>query len=515
MRQSRSSLPHRLCSACCGALTHEAVCNKCKEVVGGPATCTWESSSAHALSQAQAEHIRRLEDRVRQLERSSDGIRIGKPSKFTGATLDTHPEASRLYRDSSSSTADVGPNDPLVAHRPPYPDAGHSILISGEYTPAILGAVAGEHEGEAFYGSSSAGTFMQNVKLLAKQTLGRGGDDRSSNLDETNDSSVSNVRWKAPEHSHKDYVLPSRRTADQLLSTYWQYVHSMYPILDELQTQRDYEKVWNGEGSVANERSFLCSLNAIFAIASQLSGPTTLGEREASAAVFSKRAEQCWDLLDPPTLRSVQAYLLLGLYFQSTHEPHRCWLLVGLAIRTAQSLGLHHPETSARAPNASRGELMRRVWYGCVLMDRVLSMTYGRPCEIGPGTATVVPLPLAVQALHAPELHSNPSADFFLSMLKLNDILHDVLRHFYRIDDRTKPAGGLLIRCFGGSSSFSVFDIDQRLSEWEDDLPDYLKLYNRTVEHEVESHWHRQAVVLRQRYVRLLRRYLRLLVEPR
>lgn len=43
---------------------------------------------------------------------------------------------------------------------------------------------------------------------------------------------------------------------------------------------------------------------------------------------------------------------------------------MGAAVRTAQSLGLHLPETSAEVEDERERELWRRVWYGCVLMDR-------------------------------------------------------------------------------------------------------------------------------------------------
>ena len=71
----------------------------------------------------------------------------------------------------------------------------------------------------------------------------------------------------------------------------------------------------------------------------------------------------------PASVELVQYLLLTSQYLQSTNHPHQTWMVVGSAIRTAQSVGLHLVETSAAQELEDR-ELLRRIWYGCVLMDR-------------------------------------------------------------------------------------------------------------------------------------------------
>jgi hypothetical protein len=85
---------------------------------------------------------------------------------------------------------------------------------------------------------------------------------------------------------------------------------------------------------------------------------------------------------------------------------HQCWMVIGLAVRTAQSLGLHLPETSAQISSPRRQQMTRRFWYGCVLMDTTL-MTYGRPTMVKSHAATVVPLPLAASvSIHSVGTHT-------------------------------------------------------------------------------------------------------------
>jgi hypothetical protein len=57
----------------------------------------------------------------------------------------------------------------------------------------------------------------------------------------------------------------------------------------------------------------------------------------------------------------------MGGFLQSTNRPNRCWNVVGMAIRIAQGLGLHVESTGG---DLVERETRRRIWWGCVLMDR-------------------------------------------------------------------------------------------------------------------------------------------------
>ena len=125
-----------------------------------------------------------------------------------------------------------------------------------------------------------------------------------------------------------EYVLPSRRRADALVLHYWKYVHTLYPYLDKVQTEEDYEKLWTKGGSIADEKSYLCLINVIFALSSQLDDTTPAEDRQKSAHVFYTRARGFLDIVETGSVRSVQSMLLLGQYFQATSEPHPCWIFV-------------------------------------------------------------------------------------------------------------------------------------------------------------------------------------------
>ncbi len=77
----------------------------------------------------------------------------------------------------------------------------------------------------------------------------------------------------------------------------------------------------------------------------------------------------------------VQYLLLTGLYLQGTQRSVEAWTVHGLAVKAAFQLGLHSTAASSRFPPLDQ-EFRKRVWYGCVVLDRTLSMTFGRPAAI-------------------------------------------------------------------------------------------------------------------------------------
>ena len=109
----------------------------------------------------------------------------------------------------------------------------------------------------------------------------------------------------------------------------------------------------------------------------------------------------------------------------------------GRAVRAAYSMGLHS-ENSLRQFEPIEAELRKRTWYACVVIDRNLSMTFGRPPSI-PGSFVRMPLPAELPshdfnatsaAPLTPEL-SRLSLSFFNATIQLYRILSDVLEHLY------------------------------------------------------------------------------------
>lgn len=142
-------------------------------------------------------------------------------------------------------------------------------------------------------------------------------------------------------------------------------------------------------------RSWLGLLNSILTMSvfTSASWSSTATERGAKAEVFFTRAKTlCLDqMLSGSSLETVQAMLLMSQYLQGTHRSVMTWNMHGIAVKAAFQLGLHSP-TSLKAYSPFERETRTRTWFGCVMLDRTLSMTFGRPPAI-PESYIRTPLP--------------------------------------------------------------------------------------------------------------------------
>ena len=84
-----------------------------------------------------------------------------------------------------------------------------------------------------------------------------------------------------------------------------------------------------------------------------------------------------------PTLRSLQALLLLGPYLTNSGRFLDAWSLFGLTIRLAQSIGLHRsPKYLDPVPDFREITIRSNIWWWMLHTDQLYSMTLGRPLGI-------------------------------------------------------------------------------------------------------------------------------------
>jgi hypothetical protein len=524
----------------CYMLIFRVVCEPCQKRFGGDALCTWDTSSLRVGPENSTEWMRSHDRRTSQLDQNNSQAYQPNDSRITSTafewsipqsapvhgTTDSDVAQSRISQSASSVRRYEG-IQPMVAAPTGLPIEGRlrqeaawstdNIMPLGYQSDhATMGQNLEQSRRGGPFGGFNAGTFMDEVKKTVKQKLhGTPQTDSSSSAGKHDGLPLLFPKRECRQHEF-DYTLPPRKQADILMDAYWRYLHVLHPYLDKAQTQVDYEKIWMGDDSVTDERSFLCLLNIIFAVSCRLIGLATSEERDRSSATFYLRARELMDVVEMASVRSVQIFLFLAEYFQSTSQPHQCWVFVGLAIHTAQSLGLHLPQTSECISNMRARELLRIVWHECVLMDRVVSLTYNQPSAISVKTASAVPLPLAIDEgnilqgsvlQHAVEPTS--IMDFYISSLRLYEILPDVtfILNSTKLQSRTVDgshnthASHLSRHLSSIEDRPSVYEVERRLSHWEKGLPDHLKIGNHAQNEGTNSVLYRQAVVLHQRCV--------------
>lgn len=85
------------------------------------------------------------------------------------------------------------------------------------------------------------------------------------------------------------------------------------------------------------------------------------------------------EVLESGSINSVQAFLLVGNYLQKTDRPNTGYNYLGLALRLAMGLGLHH-ELPATSPATQVSRHRRRILFWVLYcFDSWFNITTGRP----------------------------------------------------------------------------------------------------------------------------------------
>jgi hypothetical protein len=224
---------------------------------------------------------------------------------------------------------------------------------------------------DVVFGESSSTTLLHQLSRLPEQPQ---------------QSFISDAMQKVPMKlggsMEKAGVLPRRRVADDIIAQYWQFVHPLFPILHKPTFMAAYEKSWTSQSNsdtIADERCrefeealFLSTLNIMFALGTRFCSSVPGNEKDDTSREFYNRSRQvfAFDVLDCTSLPVLQMVLLQGIYLQSTTEISRCWNVIGVATRMAQSLGLHLEQTYKRQRTIYATEMGRRLWHSCLILDR-------------------------------------------------------------------------------------------------------------------------------------------------
>lgn len=357
-----------------------------------------------------------------------------------------------------------------------------------------------------FFGGSSAASFAAQINSAVDSRLGK--NQTQSSIEVINKpSDEAGTKQNGATTLHPDYMnfpafaLPLRNLSDRLLQDYYDLVWVILPIHDWAVFKHDYDSIWVGAETKIHIKPLHCMINMALALGAQFSQVVQPDKRRELGQTFWERALV---LFDPRTqqrasLQGLQCLLLMGLFLQSTHQSHQCWMVVGSAVRMAQSLGLHLSRTTTSAENVRDREMLRRIWHGCVFMDRVMSMTFGRPSMIANWLYDAVPLPSMIDddfldsqiepSVMRPD-GGTPTIAFFIKSVELYSIVNDCLLEHYM--QQPEKAGQ------GMEQIVSVIQFDDRLVHWMRSMPEGLQ-YPSSVN--ANYALQRQRIVLRSRSV--------------
>ncbi|KAL1843954.1 hypothetical protein VTJ49DRAFT_6358 [Mycothermus thermophilus] len=490
-------------SRCDGA---KPICSTCQRRALPLHHCVYILENARTASNEA--YIKVLHDRIRRLEKTcaDHGLPI-PPLDPTAGDPGSSPDQVRHTLPPLNPATAMSDHAASPSLRPPpsEPSPDHDRLDATESAASVtaMGTVSTEHDvcqafetANEFYGSSSAASFMKEACTSVKPHRAPPGDSTAGRVPGFSASFAPPGPSRVPQFSQAGrFVLPPRSLADHLLTRFFERVYWLHPFFHKPTFLQAYESLWRPAHELPEERPspglglgspgadastivFHSALNAAFALGAQFSDLNGKDKATAVETFFNRgKSFVCLDFIDMNNMGVVQALLLMGLLLQSTPFPSRCWNAVGLACRVAQGLGLH-AESGRTSRSPLETEIRRRTWHGCVTLDMIVSMIYGRPTM----TAHVphLPLPTTAEYDDAGDLKGrtretssmHPSKmTFYAEYIRQCRILGEILSNVYT---------GACISTSQPSSLFdhsktrgmdAILELDAKLSQYEAALP--------------------------------------------
>lgn len=187
--------------------------------------------------------------------------------------------------------------------------------------------------------------------------------------------------------------VPTKRQSDILYKGFMSGVHAISPVLHPPTVLRLYHSFWDWydhssySGESCPDASFIPLLYAIW-----YGGSVTISIRTIKAEFHASTRSVLSEIYNEqvtrwltkisfprsPTLHGLAAFLIVQTILSKEEEPLTSSLFISLALRVAQTMGLHRDPAQFGIP-ACEAESRRRVWWHIVHMDGVVAMSSGLP----------------------------------------------------------------------------------------------------------------------------------------
>ncbi|KAH7132729.1 fungal-specific transcription factor domain-containing protein [Dactylonectria macrodidyma] len=478
------------------------VCSPCEKRGSGD-ECLYEEGTLHTRK-----HIQALESRLEQLERGSHPRHMWLDDNPVASQHNSHVDWPRDPRPRPSPPREDdklngpgGPNVPVLVQSTTH--SRSTIRMASATTlrdnktqssDALATVSACIHDPDVLYGASSTISFVERVLLTTGEpdNVGerpRPGTDEKKPEAYSVEDGVEESDRQTRQLSGLE-LLPIRRIADSYQKSFWDIVHPIFPVLHRPTFTRFYNQLWGPtklaeSPEIVDDPVMLATLNLVLAIGCRFTVSVHQGSRAFLSDQFYQRARGLVpiDALDVASLAAVQMLLLTAVHLQSTTYSSRCWNIVGLAMRVAQSLGLHLNGSESGTSNQREREMRRRVWYTCVTLDRLISTTFGRPAMLS--NSSSVPLPLIVDDEYLLEdgegtqpVTSQCRIGSFVYTVQLLELLNEVLHSFYAEDGKTQVPTTGKHEERPMPDLHEMLRLNSKLDRFLEDLPTNLRLQN-------------------------------------
>lgn len=267
----------------------------------------------------------------------------------------------------------------------------------------------------------------------------------------------------------------------RLVNFYFAHSHTLYPMLDRSEVMDTLEKIHQNPQNLATQtplRAFRIWM--VLAIGSTAYSSVTLTEESESMLFYNKALQYSEQALGGDEMSTLEAIMLQVSYSFFNQLGPNTWFLVGTAARLALGMGLHAASSYRKFP-LNVQQRRKRIFFSIYMMDRVVSITLGRPFALHDDDIDVTPFEdVDEEFIHADSISpQNPLQPSLMAVplhiLSLRKIAGNISRQVY---GNVKNANLTL-----PEREAIIASLHQELLDWRRSMPFPLPDVNESVPH--------------------------------
>ncbi|KAI5203037.1 hypothetical protein E4T38_05392 [Aureobasidium subglaciale] len=407
-KRARSQLS---CTACrqgklrCNRATP---CDQCTKR-GKEPSCSYLAPAAKSRSPQNVKgRIQHLEQLVVDLMNSRSSTSNGSNATSNGRTNSTatsireSPTASQTEASHSNSHSSIGTDKAYPEVTPPYSsDDGNSPIRQHPPETSQLesfGHLRISKEGTSYVGSSHWATILDSISELKRDI--EASEDEASEKDfdawqneeplDIYDTGLPGL-LRSPRRVTKAQLLsllPARKEADGLVSTWFRAPHPYKSLIHAPQFQNEYRQFWRSPTSAPvmwiGLLYGMLGMASLFKIRA-LSNPNTSDVRAAikQADIYHELSASAAVLGNymTPKAYTIEC-LVLHVGSNRTNDFNDMWIVMSVIFRSALRMGYHRDPSHYGNISVLAGEMRRRVWHLLYMIDTLVSFQLGLPAML-------------------------------------------------------------------------------------------------------------------------------------
>ncbi len=263
-------------------------------------------------------------------------------------------------------------------------------------------------------------------------------------------------------HQRGAFLLPPRSLCDELIDSYFKWVHPIVPVVNRARFMKQYRDPKNPPS--------LLLLQAVLLAGTRVCSNQQLmdanGSTTPAALTFYKRAKALYDAnYEDDRVTIVQSVLLMGWYWEGPEDVTKnvfYWSRVATIV--AQGSGMHRSVEQSQLSKSDK-RLWKRIWWTLFTRDRSVAVALGRPVGINLDDSDVEML--TEDDFIEDESGSNPEfapdqihVQFFLQYVKLCEIMGLVLSQQYSVASKGRQRNAI-----------DLTHSDMALADWLQNCP--------------------------------------------